>query len=117
VTREEAMTTLGFRADDRSPLTEDEVRSFHRKAAAIYHPDVGGSDDAMRETNEARDVLLAELGSSRVVSCVCRGFQRNPLCRAHGDEKSVVEEKDELAEACVCRGFARNPLCKAHTKG
>ena len=38
-----------------------EILEAHRQLVAIVHPDRGGTNDAVHEANEARDVLLAEL--------------------------------------------------------
>lgn len=112
MTLAEAMAMLGA----IEPLDEAQVRKRHREAAFAAHPDVGGSDAQMALANEARDLLLKLCGAPKVEpKCVCKGFVRNPLCKAHEDERPK-EKDDELAAQCVCRGFARNPLCKAHEK-
>lgn len=38
-----------------------EIIAAHRQLAALVHPDRGGSNDALREANAARDLLLAAL--------------------------------------------------------
>jgi DnaJ homolog subfamily C member 19 len=41
--------------------SREEIIAAHRRLAALVHPDRGGSNDALREANAARDVLLTEL--------------------------------------------------------
>jgi hypothetical protein len=38
--------------------SREDIIAAHRKLAAIVHPDRGGSNDALREANAARDLLL-----------------------------------------------------------
>jgi DnaJ homolog subfamily C member 19 len=42
-----------------------DIIAAHRKLAALVHPDRGGSNDALREANAARDLLLASLPPSQ----------------------------------------------------
>lgn len=42
----------------------DAVQAAYRDLARQRHPDVGGSEDAMRELNAARDAALSELGAT-----------------------------------------------------
>lgn len=114
----EAYVALGINVDE-SPSPE-EARARWKALAKIAHPDMGGSDKAMAELNDALNVVLEDLGAPRVEpKCACLGFKRNPLCRARHEEPKVIENEEqwnehERTEACVCRGFFRNPLCKAH---
>ena len=41
--------------------SREEIIAAHRRLAALVHPDRGGTNDALREANAARDLLLAEL--------------------------------------------------------
>jgi len=41
------------------------IRAAHRRLVARVHPDQGGSAELAARVNAARDILLAELGSSR----------------------------------------------------
>lgn len=43
----------------------DAIRAAHRRLMAQAHPDRGGSAEAAREVNEARDTLLAALARAR----------------------------------------------------
>ncbi|MFN3990414.1 MAG: J domain-containing protein [Erythrobacter sp.] len=43
--------------------SREEIIAAHRRLAALVHPDRGGSHDALREANAARDLLLAECAS------------------------------------------------------
>jgi DnaJ family protein C protein 19 len=51
---EDARALLGV---ERSASRED-IIAAHRRLAALVHPDRGGSNDALREANAARDLLL-----------------------------------------------------------
>ncbi len=55
-----ARTLLGVGAN----ASREEIIAAHRRLAALVHPDRGGSNDALREANAARDVLLAQLPPS-----------------------------------------------------
>jgi hypothetical protein len=54
MSREEALKILGL----KDPVTEDEIRSVHRRLMLQIHPDRGGSDYLAAKINQARDVLL-----------------------------------------------------------
>lgn len=42
--------------------TEDEIRTQYRKLSKLYHPDKeGGSEEAMKKLNDAKDIALASL--------------------------------------------------------
>jgi DnaJ homolog subfamily C member 19 len=41
--------------------SREEIITAHRQLVAIIHPDRGGSDEAMKEANAARDLLLTKL--------------------------------------------------------
>lgn len=41
--------------------SREEIIAAHRRLAALVHPDRGGSSDALREANAARDLLLGAL--------------------------------------------------------
>ncbi len=113
MTAEQAIALL--KLTEEQARVEAEVRKAHRALSFEAHPDAGGSDDAMARLNEARDVLLAPWALKKK-GCICAGFFKNPLCRAHDDEKPEAKEAVtvEPLRGCVCRGFFRNPLCKAH---
>lgn len=116
MTRDEACKALGF--GPGATLSAEDVRSRHRMAAAVHHPDLGGSVEEMARANEARDVLLAELEPPKGARCVCVSpFKRNPLCKAMHEEPDgpapAPQPDDEQGEPCVCRGFHRNPMCRA----
>jgi hypothetical protein len=49
---------------ERSASRED-IIAAHRRLAALVHPDRGGSNDALREANAARDLLLSLLPDGR----------------------------------------------------
>lgn len=53
----EARNLLGLSAN----ASADEIRAAHRRIIARVHPDTGGTPELARQTNLARDVLLAEL--------------------------------------------------------
>jgi DnaJ homolog subfamily C member 19 len=58
---DEARALLGVSEDDDA----ETVRATHRRLIARVHPDSGGTPELARRTNEARDVLLAELSRNR----------------------------------------------------
>lgn len=39
----------------------EDIIAAHRRLASLVHPDRGGTNDALREANAARDLLLEEL--------------------------------------------------------
>lgn len=43
----------------------EEIIAAHRRLAAMVHPDRGGSNEALREANAARDLLLASLPAAQ----------------------------------------------------
>jgi DnaJ family protein C protein 19 len=45
--------------------SREEVIAAHRRLAALVHPDRGGTSDALREANAARDLLLDEMPPAR----------------------------------------------------
>lgn len=53
----QARALLGL---DRSASLED-ILEAHRRLLVRVHPDRGGSNEAVHQANEARDVLLARL--------------------------------------------------------
>ena len=54
---DKARKTLGV----NNGASGDEIRAAHKRLITRVHPDRGGSNDAVHEANQARDVLLAEL--------------------------------------------------------
>lgn len=55
-----ARAVLGLGAN----ASREEIIAAHRQLAALVHPDRGGTNDALREANAARDLLLAALPPS-----------------------------------------------------
>ncbi len=55
---ERARRLLGLEAD----AGRDAIISAHRRLIAQVHPDRGGSNAAVHEANDARDILLERLG-------------------------------------------------------
>ncbi|TRD11474.1 J domain-containing protein [Erythrobacter insulae] len=43
----------------------DEILAAHKRLIAMVHPDKGGSNAAVHEANDARDLLLSELPDRR----------------------------------------------------
>jgi DnaJ homolog subfamily C member 19 len=41
--------------------SREDIIAAHRRLAALVHPDRGGTNDALREANAARDLLLSQL--------------------------------------------------------
>lgn len=116
MTREEACATLGLTFEEGTD--EAKVRLAHRQRSTSVHPDRGGSTTEMARVNEAREALLSPAGEAPKRRCVCIGFKRNPLCRAHDEDEKEKERSEgatvEALRGCVCTGFVRNPLCRAH---
>lgn len=52
---------------DKSSSRED-IIAAHRRLAAMVHPDRGGSNDALREANAARDLLLSHLPNGKTLT-------------------------------------------------
>lgn len=49
----------------REDAGAEDIRAAHRRLMAQAHPDRGGSDEAARRLNAARDLLLARDGRAR----------------------------------------------------
>ena len=60
MTGKEALAILGLKAG----ATADEIRAAHRRLLKDYHPDKGGTDYLAAKINQAKDILLQELGAS-----------------------------------------------------
>lgn len=60
---EDPMVVLGFAAG--TALTVEGIKIRYKALAQIYHSDKGGSDEAMKRLNNARDALLARCKPSR----------------------------------------------------
>lgn len=58
---ENPRSVLGFAPGAK--LTADLIKTRKRDLAKLFHPDRGGSPDAMRRVNAAADVLLKEVGA------------------------------------------------------
>jgi|GEM_PF-380822 len=56
----EAYSVLGLKEGSGA----EEVRSAHRRLMKDFHPDRGGTDYLAAKINEAKDVLLQELGAT-----------------------------------------------------
>ncbi|MFT3986659.1 DnaJ domain-containing protein [Aestuariivirga sp.] len=56
----EAYSVLGLKEGSGA----DDVRSAHRRLMKDFHPDKGGTDYLAAKINEAKDVLLQELGAT-----------------------------------------------------
>jgi DnaJ homolog subfamily C member 19 len=57
----EARALLGVPA----AASREDIIAAHRRLAALVHPDRGGTSDALREANAARDLLLDEMPPPR----------------------------------------------------
>lgn len=58
-TPEDPRVVLGF--SPGASLTRESIKARQRALAALYHPDCGGSDEAMKRLNLATEQLLAQL--------------------------------------------------------
>lgn len=56
---EDPRVVLGFPSD--KALSQAEIKQRQRALAAMFHPDVGGSHEAMQRVNTAAEALLSEL--------------------------------------------------------
>lgn len=112
MTPERAFTVLGI---ERDAATPDAVKAAHRRRAQEVHPDVGGSDAAMAELNDARDVALEELRAPTPKTkararCSCRGFFVNRFCEVHGKRVGLdgVRPDEHVIDECkTCLGEKR----------
>lgn len=66
MTANEAFDVLGFKNADRSKLTADLVKAAYRQLALVYHPDKGGSAQAMARVNRAYRTALDSLQQRRL---------------------------------------------------
>lgn len=107
---ERAFTVLEL---DRKTATPDAVKSAHRRLALKTHPDAGGSDAAMAELNDARDVALEALNAPTPKAkarerCSCRGFKVNPFCAVHGKKDDGISVESAVVDECkTCLGEKR----------
>lgn len=58
-TQEDPRTVLGFKMGE--PITKAKIKERQRELAKLFHPDKGGSDEAMQRVNAAADILLKEI--------------------------------------------------------
>lgn len=63
-TRRQALAKARALLGVSASANRDEIIAAHRRLAALVHPDRGGTNDALREANAARDMLLGELALS-----------------------------------------------------
>lgn len=105
---EAALTLLGL--EPESVVTQDEVKAAFKKLAKAAHPDVeGGSDELMKRLNLAYETAHKWVMERVAPKCVCLGFTRNKMCRAHEEPKS--------GEQCPeCGGTKRVWAGEAYTK-
>ncbi|WP_341937102.1 molecular chaperone DnaJ [Marinimicrobium sp. C2-29] len=61
MTAREAMDTLGLKGVE-SEVTREEVIAAHRRLMQKLHPDRGGNDYLAAKVNEAKELLLKQLG-------------------------------------------------------
>jgi len=72
---------LGLRS---ASCTDDEIRAAYRKAAAIHHPDAGGTQASFQVVQEAYDALRTPSArkaydaamSQRIVECIAESCAR-----------------------------------------
>ena len=89
---------------DPDRATPAQLRKAYKAKAVEAHPDRAGdgaSDEMMKKLNAAYDVALDYAEGRKPERCVCRGFTRNPLCRAH--EEAPPDE----AACSTCGGKRR----------
>lgn len=60
-TRRQALTKARTLLGVQPAASRDEIIAAHRRLAAMVHPDRGGTNDALREANAARDLLLDDV--------------------------------------------------------
>ena len=60
MTAKEALAVLGLKPG----ASAEEVRAAHRRLLKGYHPDKGGTDYLAAKINQAKDILLQELGAN-----------------------------------------------------
>jgi hypothetical protein len=58
MSKQEACAVLGFKMG--TVMGREAIKSRQRELAKLFHPDKGGSDDAMCRVNEAVEVLLGK---------------------------------------------------------
>lgn len=88
--------------------TEVDVKRAYRTLAMNVHPDRAGegtfSTTRMQELNLAYERALEEVLAPKMAKCVCRGFTRNPLCKAHEDQQASPTSEEPCSE---CNGTTR----------
>lgn len=72
-----------------------EVLAAHRLAITRVHPDRGGSSERVHEVDEARDILLAELGEPPLAGGGAHGESREDESRSAGSEREQSGERPE----------------------
>lgn len=59
--RRQALTRARMLLGVSASANREDIIAAHRRLASLVHPDRGGTNDALREANAARDLLLEEL--------------------------------------------------------
>ncbi len=78
-----ALELLGFEIS--SVITVANVKVAFKTLARQHHPDLGGTEKGMKLLNDAYETALEWVKNIEEPKCICLGFTRNKLCRAHED--------------------------------
>ena len=76
--------------EEDTPLTEDVIKAAYKKSVVKYHPDRGGSDEAIAELDEAHELLKAELENLRSdVQGVKEGVSDSQTAMQSGENQPI----------------------------
>lgn len=101
MSRQQAATILGV-SKNASP---EDIKKAFRKAALKAHPDKGGSDKAMQEVNEAKEILSENQSASETNTYKCKNSYKD-----QDKHKNEHKDEDRDIDASLCSAIDARDL-------